>query len=98
MRLGKFSSDDIYHILCVYTYMRKVMELQHRGVITDVEASKLREGVDHLAKLLGWADLAARVEALEAQNAAKQEAGEGVKVVAKIHSEMRVFLTNTALK
>jgi hypothetical protein len=48
-------------------YSRKILEFQVRGVITDIEADKLRAGVQHLAQLLGWGELAQRIEALEAK-------------------------------
>jgi hypothetical protein len=51
-------------------YSAKILELQNLGVITDKEAASLREGVTHLAQLLGWHDLQKRIEALEAKHVA----------------------------
>jgi hypothetical protein len=62
---------------------QKIIELERQGVINNVDATTLHDRISRIAQLMGWADLAKRVEALEARDAARQEAGDasGVQVV-----------------
>jgi hypothetical protein len=75
----------------------KIAELHRRGVYTDAEAAALHDGINRIAQLMGWADLAKRVEALEAKDAARQEAGVASGVQVAIVSDLPLLPGNERL-
>jgi hypothetical protein len=61
---------------------QKIIELERLGTINSADATTLHDRINRIAQLFGWHDLAKRVEALEAKDIARQEAGDasGVKI------------------
>jgi hypothetical protein len=75
----------------------KIAELHRRGVYTDAEAAALHDGINRIAQLMGWADLAKRVEVLEARDAARQEAGDASGVQIAVIGDMPMLPGNEQL-